>query len=182
MPNFKQKRFGSIVKTFRERCQNYTPRVHKILLKNIVFRIIYQFHPFGLSAVTFWIFGELFLVGLLKMPFMGLEDILEEKNSNENCTTSSCTKGVFWVKLLFGICASHPRIPSDGKCGCSARTFSVGLLKLNLSCPEDTIEKNVYQNIYHILLLFWTVSKTFSDAWAKFFWLKKNSLHYLTLS
>ena len=46
------------------------------------------------------------------------------------------------MKLLFGICASHPRIPGDRKFGCIARTFSVGLLKLNLSCPEDTVREN----------------------------------------
>ena len=46
IPNFKQKRFGSIAKNFRERCQNYIPRVHKILLENNVFRNIYQFLSF----------------------------------------------------------------------------------------------------------------------------------------
>ena len=74
IPNFKQKRFWSIVKTFRERCHNYIPRVHQILLKNNVSRIFYQFLPFGLSALTFWMFGDIFLVGLSKLPFMGLED------------------------------------------------------------------------------------------------------------
>ena len=68
---FKQKRFRSIVKTFRERCQNYIPRLHNILLKNNVFRTIYIFLPFGLSALTFWMFGDIFLFGLSKLHFMG---------------------------------------------------------------------------------------------------------------
>ena len=37
IPDFKQKRFASIVKTFRECCQNFMPRVHKILLENVFF-------------------------------------------------------------------------------------------------------------------------------------------------
>ena len=170
------------MKTFREYCQNFMPRVHKILLENNVFRIIYQFLSFRTLSENFLDVWHTFFAWFVKTAFYGFRGHFWRKNFEWKLNNLLVHKRRFLLRLLFGICASHPRIPGDGKCGCFARVFLVGLLKLNFSCPEDTIEKNVYQNIYHILLLFWTVSKTFSDAWAKFFWLKKNSLQYVTLS
>ena len=45
------------------------PRVHKILLENNVFRIINQFLFFGLSALIFRMFGELFNGWFVKTAF-----------------------------------------------------------------------------------------------------------------
>ena len=55
------KKFASIVKIFRDCCQNFMPRVHKILLENVFFfELFIKFFLFGHSALTFWMFGELF--------------------------------------------------------------------------------------------------------------------------
>ena len=86
---------------------------------------------------------------------------------------SSCIKGDFWVELLFGICASQPRNSTDRKCACFAGTFSVGLSKLNLACPEDTIwEKHlsIYLLIFFIFGLPAKISRMFGRnffAWKK---------------
>ena len=94
---------------------------------------------------------------------------------------SSCTKGGFWVKLLFGICASHPRVPSNGKCVCIARTFSVGLLKLYLSCPEDTIgEKRFSKNLS--ISSFLDCQQKFLGCLGEIPLAEKSSLLFLTLS
>ena len=112
------------------------PRVQKIILENNVFRIINQFLFFGLSALTFWMFGELFNGWFVKTAFYGFRGhFWRKKNSKKNCTTSSCTKRGFWVELLFGICSSPSRISGDKYCGCIAGSLSVGLSKLNLACP-----------------------------------------------
>ena len=127
IPNCKQRRFGSIFKNCRECCQIYMPRVHKILLENNFFPIIQHFLSFWTLSVNFLDVWRNFFGWFVKTAFYGFRwHFWRKKNSNENCTTSSCAKGGFLVKLLFGICASHPRIPGDGKCGCIARTFSVG--------------------------------------------------------
>ena len=52
--------------------------------RTMFFELFINFFLFGLSALTFWMFGELFLVGLLKLAFMGLEDIFERKNFEWN--------------------------------------------------------------------------------------------------
>ena len=71
IPNFKQKRFGSFVKFFRERCQIYIPRVHEILLENNVFRIIFQFLSFRTLSVNFLDVWRTFFGWFVKTVFYG---------------------------------------------------------------------------------------------------------------
>ena len=61
------KPLGSIVKTI---CLVST----RSYWRTMFFEIFINFFLSGLSALTFWMFGELVLVGLSKLLFMGLED------------------------------------------------------------------------------------------------------------
>ena len=67
------KPLGSVVKTL---CLVST----RSYWRTFFFELFIKFFLFGHSALTFWMFGELFLVGLLKLAFMGLEDTFERKN------------------------------------------------------------------------------------------------------
>ena len=127
------------MKTFRECCQNFMPRVHKILLENIFFRNIYQILSFRTLSVNFLDVWQTFFAWFVKTAFYGFRGHFWSKNFEWKLNKLLVHKRRFLLRLLFGICASHPRIPGDGNCGCFARGFLVGLLKLNLSCPEDTI-------------------------------------------
>ena len=170
------------MKNFRDRCQNYISRVHKIRLENNVFRIFYQFLFFRTLMANILVVWHTFFGWFVKTAFFAFRGHFWRKNKLiENCTTSSCTKGGFWVKLLFGICASHPRNPSDGKCGCIKRTFSVGLLKLDLSCPEDTIgEKHLSKYLSYSSFL--DCQQKFLACLGESSLVEKNSFQYLTLS
>ena len=63
------------MKNFREACQNWIPRVHKILLEKMLLEDFINFFFFGLSPKIFWIFGKFFSVGLPKLA----SRITEEK-------------------------------------------------------------------------------------------------------
>ena len=69
IPDFKQKRLASNVKNIRERCQNYMPRVHTILLENNVFRITYQFLSFWTLSVNVLDVFRIFFGWFIKTGF-----------------------------------------------------------------------------------------------------------------
>ena len=172
IPIFQQKTFGSIVKTFRERCQNYIPRGQKILLKNNVFRIIYHFLPFGFSALTFWMFSDIFLVGLSKLPFLGLEDTLGWKKFEWKLHNLHVHKRRF----LGETSVWNLRFTSTHSKRWKMRVFSEELfgrvVKTESSVSRRYYRRKTFSNIF-IIFFFFGLSKIFSDAWAKNLWLKK---------
>ena len=126
------KSLGSVVKTL---CLVST----RSYWRTFFFRIIYQILSFRTLSVNFLDVWQTFFAWFVKTAFYGFRGHFWSKNFEWNLNNLLVHKRRFLLRLLFGICASHPRIPGDGNCGCFARGFLVGLLKLNLSCPEDTI-------------------------------------------
>ena len=107
--------------------------------RTFFFRIIYQILSFRTLSVNFLDVWQTFFAWFVKTAFYGFRGHFWSKNFEWKLNNLLVHKRRFLLRLLFGICASHPRIPGDGNCGCFARGFLVGLLKLNLSFPEDTI-------------------------------------------
>ena len=77
IPNFKQKSFESIVKTFRQRCQNYMPQDLFVFGEQCFSNYIPYF--FGLSWKTFWLFDEVFWLVLPKLPSSSPKEIWTKK-------------------------------------------------------------------------------------------------------
>ena len=67
------------MKNFRECCQNWMPRVRKILLEKMLFEKIIIFFFFRLSPKFFWMFGKCFSTGLPKLA----SRIAEEKSDGK---------------------------------------------------------------------------------------------------
>ena len=76
--------------TFRERCQNFMPRVHKILLENNFFPNIYQFLSFRTLSVNFLDVWRIFFGWFVKTAFYGF-------------------RGHFWRKKIRKKIAQPPR-------------------------------------------------------------------------
>ena len=180
IPNFKQKSFESIVKTFRERWQNYMPQ-DLLFLENNVFRIIYQFLSFRTLSVNFLVVWRTLLIGLSKLLFMGLEDIFVGKKIEWKLHNLLEHKRRFLGETSVG----NLRFTSTHSKRQKKRVFCEDLFGRVVK-TESLVSRRYYRRKtfikIFIIFSFFGLSPKFSRMLGEIFLAEKKSLQFLTLS